>query len=232
MTILAACQSAAVLMGKSPPSAVFALTSPFEVELQVVANAAARAIAEHHDWRLLTTLKTQEGDGVTTAFDLPVDYSRMPKKAAVWLNSSAQPMTSVLDLDTWLYNRLHNTSLAVGEWIMLGGQLQVYPVVGASDSVKYYYQSNLIVDPASGSNKTQFTLDTDTFRLNEHMLALEMVWRWKSMKGLDYSEEMQNAEICKAQEVAKDKGSRIMAIGRPRIRGDYPPAYPQAIDAP
>lgn len=231
MTVLSACQEASKLMGLSAPSQVYGSTSRYEVELQAIANDAAKAIAKAHDWRKFTTLQTHAGDATKTAFDMPSDYDRMPLKAAVYLTSSKQQMTPVLDLDQWLRNRLESFIGVVGEWIILGGQMQIYPAMGSTDSAKFYYQSNKIITQDGGTTKAAFTADTDTFRLDERMLSLEIIWRWRAMKGLEYAEDLQNAEIAKAQEIARDKGSRILTIGKARMPDDATYAYPFALSA-
>lgn len=231
MTVLAACQKASQLMGLTAPSQVYGSTSRYEVELQAVANEAARAITAEHDWRKLTTLKTQAGDGSTTSFSLPSDYDRMPMKAKIFLTSTTEPMRQIIDLDEWMHNRLQSLTANPGEWIILGGYLQIYPIMASTNSAKYYYQSNKRVVAEDGtSTKVAFTLDTDSFRLDENMLALEIIWRWRAMKGLEYGEDMQNAGIAKAQQIARDKGSRMLAIGQPRIYGDVP-TYPGTLSA-
>lgn len=231
MTVFSACQDASRLMGLTAPTQIYGSTSRYEVELQAIANEAAKAIAKAHDWRKFTTLKTNTGDGTTTAFDLPSDYDRMPVKAGVYLNSSKTPMLGIIDLDQWLRNRLESFTPVTGEWIMLGGQMQIYPAMGSTDSAKYYYQSNKIVSADGGVTKAAFTSDTDSFRLDERMLTLEIIWRWRALKGLEYAEDMQSAEIAKSQEIARDKGSRILKIGKPRIPADAALAYPGTISA-
>lgn len=217
-------------MGETVPTALFSSTDQYEVELCSFANEVAEMIAKLHDWRKLTTLKTQAGDGTTTAFSLPTDYDRMPVKAAIFKTSAQLPLTPVQDLDVWQDIQLRSWTGGIGWWIILGGSLNIQPVLSASDSAKYYYQSNLIVDPATGDNKTSFTLDTDTFRLPERLLKLGVCWFWRAQKGLDSTQERTNFELALTQEIARDKGSRIIKLGRGRVSSDIPLAYPGSIE--
>lgn len=228
MTVLTAADQAKKLLGLGALSAIYASTDLFAVEIGALANEAAPDIAKRHDWRKLHTLKTQAGDASTTAFDLPTDYDRMPVKASVFLNSTKRPMTRVDDLDIWQRHRLQSLGDPTGEWMILSGQIHIFPAMGASDSAKFYYITNAIVDPASGSNKAAFTLDTDTFVLPERLLTLALVYRWRHLKGYDYAEDMQNYEIALAQEITRDKGSRMLTVGQPRYPvGD--PVFPGTI---
>lgn len=232
MTVLAAIQAACKQpsMGIYPaPTAVFASANQQEAELGALANECAQIIAKSHDWRKLTTLKTQAGDGTTTAFSMPADYDRMPVKAAIYRTAAQIPMSPVGDIDTWMDLQLRSWVGSVGWWIILGGELNVQPALGASDSAKFYYQSNAIVHPVSGANKATFTLDTDTFLLSERLLTLCLIWKWRSQKGLDYQQEIQDFGMAIAQEQARDKGSRIIHVGRARIPDGVSYAFPGTI---
>jgi hypothetical protein len=230
MTVLSAASNASRLLGKGVISALLTSTDPFHVELTALCDEAATDIAKRHDWQKLLTLNTQAGDGSDTTFDLPSDYDRMPVKARVFQTSTSRSMMPVTDLDIWLENTLQSGTAPFGEWIILGGQINIRPALGASDSAKFYYVSKNIVDPASGSNHAvPFTLDTDVFVLPERLLTLGLIWRWRQMKGLDYAEDMNSFEIALAQEIARDKGSRMIAIGRARIPDGVELAYPGTI---
>ena len=95
-------------------------------------------------------------------------------------------------------------------------------------TVKYWYQSNLYGRQAS-TNIAAFTADTNTFRLSERLLKLALIYKWREMKGLPYAENMEDYEIEKAKLIHRDKGSRIIRIGRPSLPRDAIYAYPKSI---
>lgn len=218
MSLLTVCQDAAVELNQPIPIAVASGASVFARELLLHANRSARAIMEFHDWRALTVLGTLTGNGSSTSFDLPDDYDRMPKKArlhsASWQNSSFRRAD---DLDQWLY--LNDTAIngTPGNWIILGGQLQIYPAMPVTETARFYYISNAIVDPETGDNKSKFTADTDVYRLDERLLTLGIVWRWRAQKRLAFDIELRNYEIALSEAIGTDKGSRILTVGRQRM---------------
>src|SRR5689334_2948215 len=179
MTILSTAQDAAKEMGLAAPSSLLASTDKFAIELAALAKECAIYIARNYDWRLFTTLATATGDGSTTAFPLSTiasDYDRMPVKAAVWKSSTTRPMQPVNDLDVWRFNRLQSFSNPSGEWMILGGSMQIYPVLSNTETATFYYQSNKIVKDSGDTPKLTFTVDTDVFRLSERLLKLCLKW--------------------------------------------------------
>lgn len=222
MTVLSACQEAAIELSQTEPTTLFSTTDRFAKELRVQANKSAVAIMKRYDWQALTKRATITGDGLDTSFDLPSDYDRMAAKTNLASSASNIDLVKATDLDQWDYFQNHLSTTVPGYWMLLGGQLQVSPAPGSGVVHSYYYISNNAV---SGS-KAAFTADTDTFVLPERLLTLSIIWRWRASKRLEYAEDMQNFEIAFSEETAKDKGSRVLVAGRQRVPYNVKAAYP------
>lgn len=226
MTVLTACQEAAIELNQSPPSSLFSTTDKFAVEIRTQANKSAKAILKAYDWQKFTLLKTMTGDGVTTSFPLPADYDRMPKKSSVLTSQFAMPLVKTTDVDEWLEMQIRSFIAAPGKWIILAGAMQILPAPATGVEAKYYYISNLVV---SNGTKAAFNTDGDTFDLPERLLTLDMIWRWRAQKKMDYAEDMRNFEIALAEEMANDKGSRVLVSGWRRDTYDVRNAYPRPL---
>lgn len=231
MTILSACQDAAVKLNQPKPTSVFSTTDTFAAELLLQAKeTAASLLKEEHDWRDLTKLATLTGDATTVAFPLSTnvtDYERMVKGGKLHsLRFRNATFRAARDLDEWLYL---NDSLLVGSpgnWIILGGSVQIFPPMPVSDTARFYYISNKVALSAAGVPKVAFTADDDTFALDERLLYLGIVWRWRADKRMEYSEDMKNYDIATASAMGKDKGNQIITVGRQRISRGVETAYP------
>lgn len=222
MTVLSACQEAAIELNQTEPTTLFSTTDKFAKELRVQANKSAVAIAKAYDWQSLTKLATITGDDSTTSFTLPADYDRMVLKTELTGNSTNLNLVKTRDLDQWAYFQNHMSSGVPGRWIVLGGALQVNPAPTTGVNYSYYYITRNVV---SGS-KVAFTADTDTFVLPERLLTLSVIWRWRAQKRMEYSEDLKNFEIALSEEVTADKGTRILTVGRQRGPYDLRNAYP------
>lgn len=58
--------------------------------------------------------------------------------------------------------------------------------------------------------KSSFTLDTDTSLLDERLLSLSLIWRFKQAQGLDFSTELQMFENRLANEMTRDGGKPVL----------------------
>lgn len=229
MTVLSAIQEACSVIGLDVPNGVYASTDRANVELADIANDMAERIANAHEWQVLSTLATITGDGSTEDYDLPSDYDRMLTKTQLWSSSLKTPLSHISDIDEWLGLDVQAFSHVINAWSIFGGQVHIKPALASAVTAKYYYQSNLIVTPASGANKVKFTADTDVFRLDEQLLRLGIIFQWRANKGLPYAEDMANYEDRKEKLISRDKGSRIVRLGRVRMPKDTHLAYPQNI---
>lgn len=232
MTVLSACQEAAVEIGQPNPTAVYGAAAPFARELALQANRVAQEIAKAHDWRALTTLGTLTGDGSTTSFALPADYDRMLKKTQVhshsWQNMG---FSSPRDLDQWLNMNDSGVTGTPGNWVLLGGRFQFTPAMPTGETARFYYQSKYYALATDNTTtKPAFTIDTDMFRLSERVLALGIVYRWRVMKGYDASAASSQFAVALAEEIGADKGSRSLAIGRKRLNAEL--AYQGILGGP
>lgn len=229
MSFLTAAQSAAIRLSIKKPSVFFSSTGDFEQEMVDLANEVVRDIVKYGDWRALIKQQEMIGDGVTRGFDLPSDYDRMPKNGTVGrMNWYTWGYVDTPDLNFWndLVNGLASPS--PGYWIMLDNQMQFIPPVSSGTTAEYYYVSkNIVIDGDTGLRKAQFEKDSDSFLLDESLITLGLIWRWRAMKRLDYAEDMQNYEIRIQQVSGEDKGSRIVRMGKSIVDYNAQWAYPR-----
>lgn len=231
MAILDVIQDACTVIGLTVPTAVFSQSDRELVELKSLANEMAQRIAfDGRDWTKLKVLGTLTGDGTAQSFDLPGDYKRMLKKAALWPSASPYaPFTHYPDSDQWLGITVQNFQNLVGAWTMIGEQVLIKPAIPNLATAQFYYLTNKIIRDKDGVAKVSFTADDDVFRLDERVLKLGMIWQWKANKGRAYAEDMATYEDALAVSAGADKGSNILAVGRRRSSIDANIAYPGVI---
>lgn len=236
MTVLSAVQSAMIRLVGRKESAVFSSLDPTMIELADLVNETAVDIMKKHDWQALTKIATIAGDGTASTFPLPDDYDRMVLAQSVhnaqnWFwNYALCP-----DLDTWIAIQSGQfLGVTPGWWIILGNQFQFAPVPAADQAAKYPYVSANIALSATGAPKRAFDADLDTSVLDERLLTLGLIWRWKAQKSLEYTEDMRNYEVALSEAMARDRGSRVIrssarhAPGNVRIGWPWPLGGPDA----
>lgn len=222
MPILEAMQSATARLVGRRPTSFFSSTETLEIEITDLVTDVAVDLMKAHDWRKLTKLNTITGDGTTIAWSLPADFDRMILAADIHsANFATWRYTPSPSLDHWRDIQDGLAVLNPGFWILLEGQMQIYPPVPTGEFAKFYYVSSYIA-----SGKAAFNSDADEFLLGNRLLTLGLIWRWRSQKRMEYSEDLQNYEIAVEQEIARDRGSQLLRPGNRNHNWNVREAYP------
>lgn len=219
MTVLTALQSAMIRLVGRKPNTVFSTTSQTEVELADLATEVAIDIMKSHDWQALTEIETITGDGATSAFPFPADYDRMVVASDLY------------DPETWAWGYHHIATVGEwiryldgnyivpaqpGAWIILGNEFNFTPTPADGAVAKFPYISRnfALSAPASGTGiitpKAAFTADSDTFVLDERLITLGVIWRYREQKGMGYAEDMATYENALSQAQARDRGPSVI----------------------
>jgi hypothetical protein len=225
------CANTGVLM----PSSVFANINGNRTMQEMLAHAneiAQRITADTRNWTKLKTLATLTGDGVTTAFDLPENYLRMPFTANVWSSASTQsPLRFVPGEDDWVRRRANNDTSSYGEWTMMGGQMHIFPALAAGTTASFAYISKNSIALGGGGFSDTFMGNDDTFIISERLLRLGMIWQWKASKGSPYAEDMGTYSDALSNASGFDSPAPII-IGRTPISVNAQVAYPWPLPTP
>lgn len=238
MTVLSAVQNASLKIGVERPSVLYAGTTRELVELQALANECAQMIAfdSGHDWTALKTLGTFTGDGSDLSFSLPPDYKRMLKKAALWPSSTPySAFTHVADTDDWLGFLSQGYAPLIGAWTIIGEEVHIREggptsPLASGNVVSFYYLTNKCCKDSGGTAKVAFTADDDTYRLDERLLTLAMIYKWKQDKEQDYTEALSDYGNALFERIGSDKGSNIFSVGKRRSSSfDAGMAYPRSL---
>src|SRR5262245_41653567 len=143
MTILSVVRDVCAVVGVALPQSIFSgITADRTMqEMLALSNEMAQRIAyDGRDWTRLKKTQVMTGNGVQTAFDFNVNYKRMLLTANVWRSTNTQsPMVFVPDTDEWLNRRARGYTYSVGEWTIIGGQMQIYPVLAVGETAYYAY---------------------------------------------------------------------------------------------
>jgi len=208
-------------------------------EMRSLANEMAQRIAyDTREWIVLTQGWKMDGDGVKEDFGLPLDYQRMLLTSNVYRSTAPMtPMIFINNPDEWLHRRLLNYNDPRGEWALLQNPdsgartMFIRPIMGAGISAAFVFLSKNCIKSASGGFSSEFTADTDTFRLPERLLKLGMIWQWKAQKGSPYAEDMASYEDALRRVAGADRPAPIIVDRLPisqnaRVAFPWPSTWP------
>lgn len=230
MTVLSVAKRVCLVVGLDQPEQLVASADREYQEMTRLADEIAKRIMRVYDWQALLVQKTFTGDGVSEAFDLPADYDRMPDGASMWSSRWTWAFNHIASTDEWLEYQVVPYTFINGNWIIYGDEFHVLPIMAVAETLKFFYVSKYYAKDPLNVAKAAFTDDTDTFRLDENLLELGMIWQWKANKDLPYEEDMQNFERALNKRMMADAGARsVLSGGRNRFSRGVKIAFPQLV---
>lgn len=143
-----------------------------------LANRSAATLGVF-DWQALRKIYTFT---LTTAeeYELPTDYRALMPDTAFG-DSYVNPIDMRTNPTYWAYLKAGSGSNGARfRFRLLGDVISVHnPQAG--ETVRFEYLSNAPIDPGP---KQRFTADTDTWLLDDDMLTMDLIWRYKRLIGL------------------------------------------------
>lgn len=213
MAILAALQSASLRIAGQRPASFFGSSELLAQELADLSNEVANDICQYQDWQKLTKVHNITGDGSAEEYDFPADYSRQLLNADMQdLESWAWGYQHITDINDFLFQKQRGMILTPGAWIIYGGQMHFTPAPSGDASFPYI-SKNYAIDSATLNPKAAFDADTDEFILEERLLTLGLIWRWREMKGLGFAGDQEAFTKALDEYASKDTGSKVIRWG-------------------
>lgn len=195
------------------PTVVTTSTDNTVLGLYYLAQQEGKELARRCAWKALTAEKTFTT--VATAAQtsaLASDYDWIIPDT-MFNRTTNRRVTGPASPEQW---QLTQASLVTHVYPMFrirGTSLLITPTPTAGDTVAYEYVTKNWCQSSGSTAQSAWAADTDTALLDEELMTLGLVWRWKRSKGLDAVAEFDTyqSEVLKA----------VMREGvRPRISTD------------
>ncbi len=232
MTVLSVIKDVCATVGVLLPQSAFsgiAGNRTMQEMVSLAAEMAQRIAYDQRDWQTLRTSITLVGDGVADSFALPDNFKRLMLTSNIWRGTAnTHPMQFIADPDTWIRHSRGNawqSGIGGGSWTFSGGRLYVMPLLAVGEVASFQYIDKNCVALASGCYGDRFLADLDSFRLDERLLTLGMIYQWKANKGSAYAEDMSTFGDALAVAMGHDQPAPIL-IGRSPISHNARVAIP------
>lgn len=221
-TLLSICQEAAGRLGLENLGSIVQNNNASARRLYRLANESMEKLGRRGDWEILLkeiTFTAVNAEIQTDDDAVPDDLDHIVNDTA-YNRTSRRRLVGPLTAQEWAEQRNVTSSVVVDSFRFRGGNFITIPSPTAGDIFVYEYVSNywIALDSAPTTGvKSKFTLDDDVPLLNDEMITLDIMWRYRNSVGLSYSEFYRNAELFILDRLAKDsKVKRIMDLGRQR----------------
>lgn len=191
MSFLSAVQNVCAAVGLFPlPSAVANNTGNLARQFLSLANREVKKLSRQHDWPVLQTEYAFSTVIGQDTYNLPADWYKAIADTA-WNRDSYYKIRGGMSPVEWQYYKSGQAPLLPRYGFRLvAGKLKLTPTPTLVEHVVIEYQSLYYVLAGDTTPKAEFTMDTDTARVEPDLFELGLQWRIKHAKGLDYGEDL------------------------------------------
>lgn len=230
MTLLTIVRNATDRLGLTRPSSVIASTDQNTLTLLGLAQEEGKDLASRHSWQSLQAEYTFPTVASTASYALPTDFDRIITET-VFNRTRRRRMVGDLSPQQWQETQASLVTMVNPAFRIRGSLFYISPTPSAAETVAYEYVSKNWCQSNVSVGQAAWTADTDTGILDEELMTLGLVWRFRAKKGLDYAEDMNNYEIKVARAILSD-GARmkIQTANEERNRVPYPPQVPETLN--
>jgi hypothetical protein len=231
VSLLSMMQSVTVRVGLGAVAQV--VTNPDPQVQQMLALAveegeelAARSTA----WQALTqqasfsTLAQEDQGAIATILgsqSVPSDFRIL--NDTIWNRSLQRPVYGPRTPAQWQMIKAQFQQGPFNQYRIRGGRLLFVPDPQAGQQCFFEWSSNCwCTDNLGTTFRTAWAADDDIGLLSERIMALGVLWRWKSAKGFEYAEDFAKYERAVNDALTRDATKQTVDMSGGSLR-DFPP---------
>lgn len=174
-----------------------------------------RQLAARHDWQRLRREKTFTTVAVadqSASTPIPTDFLRFVPDTM--FNRTKRYRVDKLSPSEYQAHQASLVTRVYDAYVQRGNALLFAPVPTAGQTIAYeYITKNIGTDTTGVTERSGFTVDTDLAFLDDELIILGIVWRYRKAEGQDYSEDFREFELRLNDLIKMDGGRRVIDMG-------------------
>lgn len=227
MSLLTIIQAAAQQLSLAVPATVVGNTADTQVHLLRLAQEEGRALAERHMWQALMrehTFTTTAAEAQSSGLPSDIDRDRIVP-STLFNRTQRRRVVGPMSPEEWQHHKSQLITRVNPAYRIRQSTFYLLPVPPAGETIAYEYITKNWCTSSGGTAQSAWAADTDTAVLDEKLITLGIVWRFKQAKGLEFQAdaELYNRSVMDA--VLRDGTRPIISLDA--MQADRKPFAPQ-----
>lgn len=210
MTCLTLVQTACKRLALNVPTAVFTSQDPQIMQLLALANEEGQTLAETTNWQALvkTATFTTVATEIQGLMSVIAPGCKFIVNDTIWNQSLRFPVFGPLSAQMWAQQKAMFYQGPWNQFRVFDDQIHFVPSPPAGQTCTFEYTTA----NWTASNAEEFQSDTDTSLLDEKVMVMGLIWRFKQYKGIDFSADLTKYQRRVADLVARETPKPILSM--------------------
>lgn len=211
LTCLQIIQTVCKRIGILAPNIAVASTDPQIQQIVAICEEEGQELAARYGWEALqnqATFNTVAAMVQTTLSAVAPGLNYIVNDT-IWNRTLRRPVYGPKTQAEWQESIANNINGPFNAFRIIQDAINFYPNPVAGQLCAFEYISRNWINTGVTTSAT-WLLDTDTPKLDDQIITLGTVWRWKQAKGLDYAEDFAKYERRIMDAMGRDAGKPIL----------------------
>jgi len=219
MSLLSIAQSILLRVLSQKPTVAATSTDPKTQQAVEFINEAGQELAARHSWQVLVNESTflttgNESQGTIQALSGP-GYSYVLNET-MWNRTQRRPLFGPKSSSEWQLLKAQFSSGPWSSYRIRQNQVLFFPTTPVGHNIYFEWVTSNWASDKVGTPQSSYVADTDLTFLDERLIKLDALWRFKRANNLAYDEDFDKAEKAIEDAIARDGSrARLTLTGTP-----------------
>lgn len=206
MTLLSMVNNAQDILSLPRSTVVISSTDQNVRLLLALANQEGRQLAKRYTWEALLTEQTFTS--VATEVQTNADLTDVERfiNGSLFNRTRKRRVTGPLNPREWQAQQALSASLLTDAFRVYQGSIYITPAPTAGDTYAFEYVTNKWCQSSGSVGQAAWAADDDTGVIDEFLMELGLIWRFRKARGFDYAEEFASYQEQVTQAEMRDGG--------------------------
>lgn len=211
LSVLQIIQTACKRIGILAPTVALGSSDQQIIQLVSLCEEEGQSLADRHQWEalqveaLFTTVASQAQTSLATiapSFNYIVNDT-------IWNRTLRRPVYGPTSQQDWQQKKAIQLNGPFNSFRIIADVINFYPTPAAGQVCAFEYISRNWINTGTTSSSV-FLTDADTPKINDQLIVLGLIWRWKAAKGMDYAEDFAKYETRVMDAMGRDAGKATL----------------------
>ena len=215
LTVLQIIQAASTRIGILKPAAAVSAADLQTLQMVALSEEEGQEQADRYTWEVLqietifTTVAVQS-QGVIQTLAPGFNYI---VNDTIWNRTLRRPIYGPKSEQDWQQSVAMQINGPFNAFRIQNDNLNFYPLPVAGQTCSFEYMSKNWIQTSIGGTSAFWTNDADMPLIDDQLMILGTIWRWKQAKGLDYSEDFAKYEKRILDAMGRNAGKPVLSTG-------------------